>query len=949
MFLVEIDTKMIRTPEEYKLEGFITILQKKDEQDENLRIIALIEEELSKNVKIREDLMSTEFPSIWIEVRKKNEKGILIGGFYREWTHKGNKSEEDQLRNIEILTEQIERATNENKELLLLGDANICTMKWNETKYKHHKIATEIKNTLTQCGMKNMDIGITYMADNKNKNGEVTESALDHIYIRKEMEPRMTVRKLEKSATDHLPIIAELRIKVEQQRTKTKKITKRSMKNFTKERWNICLANKKWEEIGYTEDVNKIAVCFNTQVTEALDECAPIKEFTVRQKNKFGLSEETKQMMKTRDGMRKSINQASAEEKKILHLKYKKTRNRVTNLIRQDNLKYSEERIENAKDENEIWKVVNEITKPREETTWKLIEDEKSIDKEEEIAEIFNKFFIDKIDKLKENIDQSYVKEPLEKLRKKMEKKNIKFSLKTVTEKSVKKAMQGMKKKKSAGKDGISQEQIILGTDVLVIPLTRMINTSIRNGEVPTAWKEAIVTPILKKGDPLKKENYRPVSCLIVASKVMEKVICNQVTRFFEKHGLLPDNQHGFRSKRSTMTALSSMQQDWTKNTDDKTKTGILLWDLSAAYDTLNTQLFCEKLKIYGFDELTCKWFQSFLTGRNQSVKIGRTISKPKNLNSGVPQGGILSPIIFTIYGADMEEWTKHSTIFNYTDDTSSSCNDVDIKVVMTKLEEDAEEILKFMASNGLVANPTKTNFIVLNNKEKEPLKLKVGKCEIEQERKAKLLGIEIDDDQGWTSHVYGKGGLLASLNQRLFMIKRMTNHVKRSKLKKIVDSIWTSKLRYGLQLFAEVRTREDQPKKRQMTDLQKAQNRMLRVLENKRIADRISVKNMLENQKMLSVNQTSAQIKLNEMWKVKYQKNYPIKVHAQQTAENGRETRGNRIGKLIETGMSRITKASFVGDATRIWNKAPKSITEAKTVYMAKKAIKSYCRTLPI
>ena len=67
-----------------------------------------------------------------------------------------------------------------------------------------------------------MDIGITYMADNKNKNGEVTESALDHIYIRKEMEPRMTVRKLEKSATDHLPIIAELRIRVEQQRTKTK-------------------------------------------------------------------------------------------------------------------------------------------------------------------------------------------------------------------------------------------------------------------------------------------------------------------------------------------------------------------------------------------------------------------------------------------------------------------------------------------------------------------------------------------------------------------------------------------------------------------------------------------------------------------------------------------------------------------------------------------------------
>jgi hypothetical protein len=61
-------------------------------------------------------------------------------------------------------------------------------------------------------------------------------------------------------------------------------------------------------------------------------------------------------------------------------------------------------------------------------------------------------------------------------------------------------------------------------------------------------------------------------------------------------------------------------------------------------------------LKIYGFDELTCKWFHSFLAGRNQSVKIRRTFSEPKNLNSGVPQGGILLPIIFTICGADMEE-----------------------------------------------------------------------------------------------------------------------------------------------------------------------------------------------------------------------------------------------------------------------------------------------------
>ena len=102
-----------------------------------------------------------------------------------------------------------------------------------------------------------------------------------------------------------------------------------------------------------------------------------------------------------------------------------------------------------------------------------------------EIANIFNDYFIEKIEKLKETIEKNYVKEPLEKLRKKMEKRNIKFALKTVTEEKVKKAMLSLKKKRSAGKDGISQEKLILGTDILAIPLIRIINESILTGEVP--------------------------------------------------------------------------------------------------------------------------------------------------------------------------------------------------------------------------------------------------------------------------------------------------------------------------------------------------------------------------------------------------------------------------------------------------------------------------------
>ena len=180
---------------------------------------------------------------------------------------------------------------------------------------------------------------------------------------------------------------------------------------------------------------------------------------------------------------------------------------------------------------------------------------------------------------------------------------------------------------------------------------------------------------------------------------------------------------------------------------------------------------------------------------------------KSKNFNfqsmklvSGVPQGGILLPIIFIIYGADMEEWiTLYTlTIYTYTDDTSSSCQDRVEQVVIKQLEEDAESILEFMASNGLVANPSKTVFMMLNSKQREndlPKKIKVGDHEIMESKSAKLLGVVMDNDQKWKSHFCGKGGLLSSLNQRLFMVKRITNHISKNKLRKVVDSLWTSKL----------------------------------------------------------------------------------------------------------------------------------------------------------
>ena len=125
-------------------------------------------------------------------------------------------------------------------------------------------------------------------------------------------------------------------------------------------------------------------------------------------------------------------------------------------------------------------------------------------------------------------------------------------------------------------------------------------------------------TPVLKKGSPNLLNNYRPVSCLPAASKLLEIVICSQLSDYLESNNLLPSNQHGFRPKRSTMTAWQEVQLDWATKSEDGLVTGVLLWDLSAAFDTLDCEGLCLKLAVFGIQPKSVNWVRSFLTGRSQ-------------------------------------------------------------------------------------------------------------------------------------------------------------------------------------------------------------------------------------------------------------------------------------------------------------------------------------------
>ena len=157
------------------------------------------------------------------------------------------------------------------------------------------------------------------------------------------------------------------------------------------------------------------------------------------------------------------------------------------------------------------------------------------------------------------------------------------------------------------------------------------------------------------------------------------------------------------------------------------------------------------------------------------------------------------------------------------------------LEELIMKMEEDASNVLSFMASNGLVANASRTSFVVLNLCKSDrdeakinPLKVKIGPTTVTQEHSAKLLGITFNDKQNWSTQINGHGGVISSLNKRLFTIKRLKNHVNSKSLVKLVDGLFTSKINYGLQLYGKVRMFSSDKVTKDLKSVQKVQIRWL-------------------------------------------------------------------------------------------------------------------------
>ena len=604
---------------------------------------------------VRNDLDQNDIEAVWLDIIFPKTKPLLIGCLYRPPSQNS-------------FYEQLNEGSADlgNTEVILIGDLNTNILKKDTSIYKsfsNYCKLHSLKQLITQftrvCPATQTVIDLILTSDQTkiSRSGVIECGISDHNII-------FCTRKIQKSVSNCHNTIRF-----------------RSLKKYTSEALTAALEKLDWSNVLNCSSVEKAWASFKSNFLHVIDELAPLKVARVKSRTEPWVNTDIIEAIKLRNDRHSKFNKNRNEQ---LSKEYKNQRNEVTRMIRKAKNSYYNEKIaENKNNPAKLWKTLKDLghsclktitTNLNMKINGSLITDALNV------ANCLNTFFSTIATTLVNKLPSHsglYGEQHIQAFYKNKGVRKDDFKFVEVKTEEVIKKLSSLQPNKATGHDNIPT-RFLKDAAVTIAPMVAHItNLSISQCHVPQEFKLARITPLYKKGNKLDPGNYRPVSILCSISKVIERLIYEQIDNYLSNHELLFEFQSGFRKSHSTDTCLLYLTDYIRREVDMGKYCGMVMLDLQKAFDTVNHSILLNKLRAIGFDSAATNWMKSYLEDREQVVEVNGSLSSPLKVNCGVPQGSILGPLLFLIYINDMKS-ACNGNLFLFADDSAILASDRD-------------------------------------------------------------------------------------------------------------------------------------------------------------------------------------------------------------------------------------------------------------------------------
>ena len=711
------------------------------------------------NFIVRDELSVNDLETIAIEVKRPFSRSMIIINWYRPPS--------SNVAVIHAFEQMLEKLDFSSSECIILGDMNCDVVKVDMASHTKH-----LCEIMDRFNFKQLITSPTRVTNS-------TSSLIDLIWTN-EQEKIGKASVIETALSDHYLVYCTVGKRPMSKENEHRYKVGRNMSKVNTAKLKGDAAVVTWEEVESKDDVVGAYDLFEKKLLCLLDKHAPVRKSRIKKKESPWINNEILMLIRQRNEQKKKAKKSSALDD---WKSYKHLRNKVTACIRLAKKDYVTNSINECNGQTgDIWKSLKCLM-PQKQKSVKISHIEKDgheIDDKSEIANSFNNHFINIGRKIQRSVAppvDDYQNENQGKLHFPKCASNFRFN--AVNEQQVLNVINDLKEKKACGPDSIPVILWKIIAEYILKPFTYIINLSFKQGISPSEWKKSRVIPVFKSGNKSDMNNYRPISILSVAAKIVEKLAFDQLYTYVDQKGILSRFQCGFRPKHSTNTALFNVTEDWLEFLDKGYFVGVVTLDLQKAFDTVDHSILLCKLRLIGADDLSMKWFSSYLTNRMQYTCVNGAESSSQRMHCGISQGSNLGPLLFIIYINDLSSCLRNCKTSLYADDTCLYYASPNPHTLTESLNTDLLSIEAWLKRNRLALNVKKCEFLLIGTKKR--LKSAVVEDVIIQNvpinrvTHLKYLGVVIDQHLDWAKHIECIG---KKISKDIHLMKRIRPYI---------------------------------------------------------------------------------------------------------------------------------------------------------------------------